>query len=82
MPCYENQPCRFENTADGLGQPSLVHMEFSGNNSSLLPAKQIGALYFMLRPGLSWSEAEAVAEELNKAIKALGIRHLAAGGKG
>jgi len=57
----------------------MLHIEFSGREPSLLPEKQIGSVYFELRPGLSWSEAEAVAEELNKAIKALGARHLAAG---
>ncbi len=68
MPWYEFQPCHFEVTPNGLGEPSLLHMEFSGGKPSLLPQKLIGRVYFELRRGLSWSEAEAVAEELNKAV--------------
>jgi hypothetical protein len=79
MPWYENQPCRFEVTPNGLGKPSMLHMEFSGGKPSLLPEKQIGAVYFELRPGIGWAEAEIVAEELNKGVRAMCVRHLAAG---
>jgi hypothetical protein len=66
MPWCEILPCRFETTDDGYGRPSLIHPEFNGRNPSLLPAKQIGAVYLVLRP-------------LNKDVMALGVRHLAAG---
>ncbi len=79
MPWYEFQPCRFEVTPNGVGEPSLLHMELSGSKPSLLPQKLIGCLYFELRRGLSWSEAEAVAEELNKTVTTMCVRHLAAG---
>jgi hypothetical protein len=79
MPWYECQPCSFEVTPNGLGEPSMLHMEFSGRKPSLLPEKQIGSVYFELRPGLSWSEAEAVVEQLNKVVRAMCVRHLAAG---
>jgi hypothetical protein len=82
MPWYELQTCRFEITNDGFGRPMLVHPEFSRKKPSLLPAKQIGTVYFELRPGLSCAEAKAVVEALNKGIIAIGIRHLAAGERG
>jgi len=50
-----------------------------GNKASLLPQKQIGSVHFALKPGLSWSEAEAIAEHLNKVVEAMCVRHLAGG---
>jgi hypothetical protein len=79
MPWFENQPCRLVVTPDGHGQPYLLHMEFNGKNPSLLPAKQIGSVYFELRRGLCWREVEATVEEFNKVIRALCIRHSASG---
>jgi hypothetical protein len=79
MPWREFQPRRFEPTPNGWGEPSMLHMEFSGNKASLLPQKQIGSVHFALKPGLSWSEAEAIAEHLNKVVEAMCVRHLAGG---
>ncbi len=79
MPWYEIQPRRFEITPNGRGEPSLLHMEFSGGRPSLLPTKQIGAVYFELRPGIDWAAAEAVVKELNSAVRAMCVRHTAAG---
>jgi hypothetical protein len=79
MSWNENQPCCFEIYADGHGRPSRIYIKFAGNRPSLLPAKQIGALYLNLRPGLDWGQAEEAMKVLKKAITGLGVRHLAPG---
>jgi hypothetical protein len=51
MPWYEFQPCHFEMTPNGLGEPSPTSEEFSGGKPSPLPQKLIGRVYFELRHG-------------------------------
>jgi hypothetical protein len=79
MPWYEFQPLPLRNDAEWPRRTIPTSEEFSGGKPSPLPQKLIGRVYFELRHGLSWSEAEAVAKELNKAIATMCVRHLAAG---
>jgi hypothetical protein len=79
MPWFEHQPCRFCVTDDGLGNPSILHMEFWGGKSTLLPHKQIASVYLGLRAGVDREKAEAVVAKLNRVVGTLSIRHLAAG---
>ena len=79
MPWFEDQPCTFQVFYNGHGAPSGIHIEFKTSNPSLLSEKAIGSIFFGLREGTTHAEAEVTRDAMRFGIRALRIRHLAAG---
>jgi hypothetical protein len=79
MPWTERQHCRFESYPTGDGRPSHIYIELNVSAPSLLRHKQIGAVFLALRGNVSWTEADALAKDLNERISRLCANHLAAG---
>jgi hypothetical protein len=79
MPWTERQHCRFELLPDGEGHPSRLYVTFLRGGSSLLPHKQIGRLFFVIEGGVTWDEAQALADEMSAKLGTFCVNHIAAG---
>lgn len=79
MSWSEYQPCRFKVMPSGDGKPSVISIEFTADKPSLLAHKLIASVYFSLRPGATWDEAEALCEAMDQGLGSLCVRHAAAG---
>ncbi len=77
MSWTERQRCGFEPSQDGEGRPSHLYVELPEWRSSILAKKQIDRLFFGLRPGVTWDEANALAEELNAKLVMFCVVHSA-----
>ena len=66
-------------TPNGAGDPSVISMEFAKARPSLRPQKLIASIDLELRPGLSWSQAEALLRTIEAHVLGFGVRHWAAG---
>lgn len=81
MSWTESQRCRFRAYPDANGKPDRVYIESDVTDPSLLAHKQIGRIFLALQGSLSWREADALVEDLNRRVSRLCINHAAAGEK-
>ena len=78
MSYTEHAPCRFEVTPNADGKPAMLHVEFVSHVPSAF-AKPSRRIFFGLSEKITWEEAEALAKQLNKSVRAIGITEYAAG---
>lgn len=79
MPWTERISCDFEAYPDGDGNPSFISITFVKSGSPLWDRKQIGSLFFPLKKGIEWAQAEDLARQMNQFTGAMCIKHLACG---
>jgi hypothetical protein len=68
--------CHFEPGQDGRGNPSHLDIIL---RAGFLDTKQISRMYFTLREGTTWQEAEGLAAAMNRHLQKLCVVHLAGG---
>jgi hypothetical protein len=72
MPNAEHAHCRFEVMPSGTGEPATVQIEFIDRALSVLK-RPTRRLFFGLRPGIAWEDAEALVELLNRLVATMGV---------
>jgi hypothetical protein len=82
MSWTERRKCSFEVMPDGEGRPDRIYVTLGGDESSLLKLKQIGRLFFGLRKGTEWAEAEEFAKQMDRMLGPFCINHPAYGEDG
>jgi hypothetical protein len=82
MPYTERLRCSFDIKPDGEGRPSRIYADLHSDQHSLLGHKQIGRLFFALKNGTEWTEAEDLAKQMSQMLGSLCINHLADGESG
>jgi hypothetical protein len=78
MPVTDHARCRFTITPNVDGEPAMLHIEFFDKTLSALerPTKRV---FFGLRKGVAWEDAEALAGQLNKTVETMSLTEYAAG---
>jgi hypothetical protein len=78
MPHTEHARCLFTVTPNGDGEQAMIHFEFIDKNLSALerPARRV---FFSLRKGLTWEQAEELAVHLNTTVASMSVTAYAAG---
>jgi hypothetical protein len=78
MPRTDHARCLFTVIPDGGGKSAMIHFEFIDKTLSALerPARRV---FFSLKKGITWQQAEELAVHLNKAVATMDVTEYALG---
>jgi hypothetical protein len=72
MPDNVHAHCRFEAMPGATGEPAILQIQFISRTLSFLK-RPTRRLFFGLRPGIAWEDAEALVELLNRLVATVGV---------
>jgi hypothetical protein len=78
MPHTDHARCLFTVISSNGGKPAMIHFEFIDNTLSALkqPARRV---FFSLKKGITWEQAEDLAVQLNKTVATMDVAEYALG---
>jgi hypothetical protein len=78
MPHTDHARCLFTVIPNDGGNPAMIHFEFIDKTPSALerPARR---LFFSLKKGITWQQAEELAVHLNTAVATMDVTEYALG---